>query len=80
MTDRPMIAEDIMPVCSACGGSEQLRSSFYHHPHLICRPCFKVWYDPPEECDVTDPQQVGALSLKLKERGEWPWKAEPDNA
>jgi hypothetical protein len=35
-----------------------------------------VWYDPDEPIDVTDPKQVGALSLKLKAAGTFPWTGE----
>jgi hypothetical protein len=65
--------------CSACGGSEQLRHSPWHGKAAICRPCFIVWYDPDEDIDCTDPAAVGALSLKLKAAGKFPWnrKAQP---
>lgn len=61
--------------CSACGGDEHLRSSWWHGETSICMPCFLVWYDPPgtEPLDITDPKQVGALSLEMKAAGKWPW-------
>jgi hypothetical protein len=34
-----------------------------------------VWYDGPEPIDPTDPKAVGALSLKLKAPGKFPWDA-----
>ena len=68
MNDDPLI-------CSACGGTEHLRPYSPWHRLPICRPCFMVWYDPDEAIDVTDPKQVGALSLKLKAAGKWPWTA-----
>lgn len=61
--------------CSACGSSEDLRSSPWHAPHRICRPCFMVWYDPPEAIDVTDPKALGELSLRLKAADQWPWSS-----
>lgn len=64
------------PKCSACGGTKWLRHSMWHGEHWICRPCFMVWYDPDEDIDCTDPQQVGALSLKLKAAGKFPWVGE----
>lgn len=67
------------PVCSACGGEKFLRpSSPWHAPHLICKPCFMVWYDPPgvDPIDVTKPDEVGRLSLEMKAKGEWPWVGE----
>lgn len=48
----------------------------WHEPHLICKPCFTIWYDPPFEIDVTSPEAVGALSLKLKAEGKYPWVGE----
>jgi len=59
--------------CSACGGSEYLRPYSPWHRIPICRPCFIVWYDPDENIDVTDPKEVGRLSLKLKAQGKYPW-------
>lgn len=64
------------PKCSACGGLKFLRQSLWHGPHYICRPCFFIWYDPPEAIDQTDAEQVGALSLKLKAAGKYPWTGE----
>jgi hypothetical protein len=61
------------PKCTACGGTKFLRGSPWHGEHLICGPCFMVWYDPDEDIDQTDPKAVGALSLKLKAAGRWPW-------
>jgi hypothetical protein len=49
-----------------------LRKSHWHGTP-ICSPCFIVWYDPDEDIDNTDPAQVGALSLKLKAQGKFPW-------
>lgn len=64
-------------VCSACGGEKFLRpSSPWHAPHLICNPCFMVWYDPDEAIDVTNPREVGKLSLRLKAAGQFPWVGE----
>lgn len=63
-------------LCSACGGSEHLRPYSPWHRLPICRPCFMVWYDALESIDVTDPKAVGALSLKLKAAGKWPWNKE----
>ena len=60
-------------VCSACGGTERMRPYSPWHRSPICRPCFMIWYDPDEAIDVTDPQQVGALSRKLKAAGRFPW-------
>jgi len=67
--------------CSACGGTQHLRGSVFHGEHPICRPCFMVWYDPDECIDQTDPKAVGALSLKLKAQGKFPWVGEyaPDS-
>jgi hypothetical protein len=45
----------------------------WHEPNLICIPCFHVWYDPDEPIDGSDPQQVGALSNKLRAQGKYPW-------
>jgi hypothetical protein len=62
--------------CSACGASGdevRLRSSMWHEPNLICIPCFHVWYDPDEPIDCSDPEQVGALSNKLRAQGKYPW-------
>lgn len=59
--------------CSACGGTEHLRPYSPWHRRPICRMCFMVWYDGPEAIDQTDPKAVGALSLKLKAAGRWPW-------
>lgn len=61
------------PQCSACGGFEHLCCSVWHGPHYICAPCFMIWYDPPEDVDQTNPAQIGALSLKLKAAGKYPW-------
>ena len=66
----------VTPTCSACGGTEHLRFSQFHGDHQICRPCFMVWYDPDENIDNTDPKQVGALSLKLKAAGKFPWSGQ----
>lgn len=60
-------------LCSACGGDKHLRHGSPWHSAPICNPCFKVWYDPDENIDMTDPAQVGALSLKLKAAGKYPW-------
>lgn len=53
-----------MDVCSACGATENLRSSLWHTPLMICRPCFLVWYDPPVAIDRTSPDEVGKLSRR----------------
>ncbi len=56
--------------CSACGGTDHIRpSSPWHAPHIICNPCLIVWYD----MGITDPEQVGAESLRLKAAGKFPW-------
>ena len=62
--------------CASCGGTKWLRTSMWHEPSLICRPCFMVWYDPDEAIDCADPAVVGALSLKLKAAGKYPWVGE----
>lgn len=59
--------------CSACGGTEHLRRSSFHGAQPICTPCFIVWYDPPRSIDLTDPTQVGAVSMELKRQGKFPW-------
>lgn len=65
------------PNCSACGGSEHMGISFWHGGKLpICGPFFMVWYDPDEAIDQTDLKAVGALSLKLKAQGKFPWVGE----
>ena len=60
-------------LCSACGGSEYLRPYSPWHRTPICKPCFIIWYDPPENIDSTNPKEVGELSRKLKAAGKWPW-------
>lgn len=61
-------------ICSACGGTEQLRNGSHWHGTPICTPCFIVWYDyMPSADDATDPVKVGAVSLKLKAEGKFPW-------
>jgi hypothetical protein len=59
--------------CSACGGTDHLRTSFWHEPQMICLPCFLVWYDPNKDIDTSDPKAVGRESLRLKALGEYPW-------
>ena len=62
--------------CSACEGVEFLRPYSPWHQIPICSPCFMVWYDGPlNSMDPTDPKQVGAVSLKLKAEGKFPWDA-----
>jgi hypothetical protein len=62
-----------MDKCSACGCKDMpLRGSLWHSTP-ICSPCFIVWYDPCEQIDMTDPEQVGALSRKLRQQGKFPW-------
>lgn len=62
--------------CGACGGTEYLRPFSFWHSTPICWPCFMIWYDPDEPIDVTKPEAVGRLSLKLKAEGKWPWSTE----
>jgi hypothetical protein len=68
------------PRCSACGGDLFIRYSPFHGKSTlpICDPCFIVWYDADEDIDPTDPKQVGALSLKCKRLGKYPWTGEYD--
>jgi hypothetical protein len=69
-------ADEAPAKCSACGGTEFLRGPGIHGDRPICAPCFMVWYDPDEEIDSTNPAEVGALSLKLKAAGRFPWTGE----
>ncbi len=63
--------------CSACGGGKWLRGSFWHGPHLICGPCFIVWYEYMDTADDgREPELVGKRSLELKAAGKFPWTGE----
>jgi hypothetical protein len=66
--------------CSACGGTEFLRTSPFHGEHPICKPCFMVWYEggvlDGRQIDQSKAAQVGALSLHLKSLGKFPWTGE----
>jgi len=67
---RQMVAEDLgMLTCSCCGGWGHMRpySPWHHTP--ICKPCFMIWYDS----GLTDPKEIGELSMLLKRQGLYPW-------
>ena len=56
--------------CSACGGTDFLRpGSMWTGKHIICSPCFMVFYDSGE----TNPVKVGIESMELKAAGKFPW-------
>ena len=61
---------ETMLECSACGRTEDLRHSPFHGEHIICRPCFMIWYD----YGVTDPNELGKLSHKLEREGKFPFR------
>ena len=56
--------------CSACGGTKFLKPhSWWTGQHVICHPCFMVFYESGE----TNPAKVGLESMELQAAGEFPW-------
>lgn len=66
-------------LCECCRGSEHLgavppimggdRLGTTPTRRAICSPCFSVWYDS----GITDSEELGKESLRLKALGKFPW-------